>query len=289
MENKMARSMTGFGYGKLDLDDMEIEIKARSVNGKGLDVSVKGDRDITFFLERDIRNKIKEHIERGNISIYINVKHLKPKLLVNLDNLKEAVKIVYKLIEETNVQLSGDKIFELANSISREEEREFLTEELKKQILELFDEVLNQLLEEKKREGEKLVRDIEERLNYIAELIEKIDKEKDKIIEKMKDKLIEKVKELLGENYSERAFIEASMLVEKMDITEEIVRLKSHISRFKELLKQDKSVGKKLDFLSQEMHREINTLGNKIPDFSDYVIEIKAQIDKIRQQVANLE
>ena len=285
----MARSMTGFGYGKLDLDDMEIEIKARSVNGKGLDVSVKGDRDITFFLERDIRNKIKEHIERGNISIYINVKHLKPKLLVNLDNLKEAVKIVYKLIEETNVQLSGDKIFELANSISREEEREFLTEELKKQILELFDEVLNQLLEEKKREGEKLVRDIEERLNYIAELIEKIDKEKDKIIEKMKDKLIEKVKELLGENYSERAFIEASMLVEKMDITEEIVRLKSHISRFKELLKQDKSVGKKLDFLSQEMHREINTLGNKIPDFSDYVIEIKAQIDKIRQQVANLE
>jgi uncharacterized protein (TIGR00255 family) len=285
----MARSMTGFGYGKLDLDDMEIEIKARSVNGKGLDVSVKGDRDITFFLERDIRNKIKEHIERGNISIYINVKHLKPKLLVNLDNLKEAVKIVYKLIEETNVQLSGDKIFELANSISREEEREFLTEELKRQILELFDEVLNQLLEEKKKEGEKLVRDIEERLDYIAELIEKIDKEKDKIIEKMKDKLIEKVKELLGENYSERAFIEASMLVEKMDITEEIVRLKSHISRFKELLKQDKSVGKKLDFLSQEMHREINTLGNKIPDFSDYVIEIKAQIDKIRQQVANLE
>jgi uncharacterized protein (TIGR00255 family) len=281
--------MTGFGYGTLNYGDIEVEIRAKSVNGKGLDISIKGDRDITFFIEKDLREIIKQHIERGSLQIYIGIKYLKPKILMNLDNLKEAIKTIYQFIEEVNVQLSADKIFDLANHISAEQEQNILTDELKEKIIELFKNVLNQLIEEREREGKKLAEDILNRLNYISELLDKIDEEKDKILEKQKKKLIEKIKELLGENYSERAFIEASLLAEKMDITEEIVRLRSHISRFKELLQQDGAIGKKLDFLCQEMHREINTLGNKIPDFSNYVVEIKAQIDKIRQQVANLE
>ncbi len=285
----MPRSMTGFGYGTLNFNDIQIEIRMKSVNGKGLDISVKGDRDIVFFLEKEIRDKIKNKIERGNIQVYIGVKYIKPKLLLNLDNLKEALKTIYSFSEELNIQLTADKMFDLANHIASEQDENILTDELKEKILELFDNVLSQLIEEKEKEGEKLISDIAKRLDYISELLEKLEKEKEIILEKQKNKLIEKIKELLGENYSERAFIEASLLAEKMDITEEIVRLKSHISRFKELLKQNNSVGKKMDFLCQEMHREINTLGNKIPDFSPYSVEIKAQIDKIRQQVANVE
>jgi len=285
----MPKSMTGFGYGKINFEDLEIEIRAKSVNGKGLDISIKGDRDITFFLEKELRDIIKSKIERGNIQIYIGVKHSKPKVLINLENLKEAINTIYKLSEELNIQLTADKMFDLANHISSEQEREVLTEELKQKVLELFNNVLDQLVEERAKEGKKLTQDIEKRLEEILKLVNEIDKEKDKIQEKIKNKLVEKIKELLGENYSERAYIEASIMADKMDITEEIVRLKSHIARFKELLKQEKSIGKKLDFLCQEMHREINTLGNKIPDFSNYVIEIKTQIDKIRQQVANIE
>ncbi|NPA58745.1 MAG: DUF1732 domain-containing protein, partial [Aquificae bacterium] len=113
--------------------------------------------------------------------------------------------------------------------------------------------------------------------------------EKDLIIQKAKEKVQERLKELLGEEYSERAFIEATLLADKMDITEEIVRLKSHIKRFKELLNLDAPIGRKMDFLCQEMHREINTLGNKMPDFSPYTVEMKAQLEKIRQQVQNIE
>ncbi|MEJ5173456.1 MAG: DUF1732 domain-containing protein, partial [Hydrogenothermaceae bacterium] len=138
-------------------------------------------------------------------------------------------------------------------------------------------------------EGDSLIKDIEERLKLIEKYIEDIDSKKDELIKIAQDKMSQKVKQLLGEEFSERAFIEASLIAQKMDITEEIVRLKNHINRFLELLNIDEPVGRKMDFLCQEMHREINTLGNKMPDFSKLTIEIKSQIEKIRQQVQNIE
>ena len=108
-------------------------------------------------------------------------------------------------------------------------------------------------------------------------------------MEKAKSRILEKLKELLGEEYSERAFIEATLLADKMDITEEIVRLRSHLDRFKELLKSKEPVGRKMDFLCQEMLREINTMGNKMPDLSEHTVEMKTELEKIRQQVQNIE
>ena len=285
----MPKSMTGFANSTLSTDSYEVEVRIKSLNGRGLDLSIKGSKDILFFVEKDIRNLTKKYLERGSIQVYIAIRHHQPKLLENIENLKIAVNSIYKMMKNLNIQLTDDKVYELAVSLSSEFEKNVIDEETKKNIIKAFQLALKQLVDERIKEGIKLVEDINSRLNKIEAFIEEIETKKDKLIERAKNKIKEKVKELLGENYSERAFIEATLLSEKMDITEELIRLKSHIQRFRELLNTEGSIGKKLDFLCQEMHREINTLGNKIPDFSNYTIEIKTEIEKIRQQVQNIE
>jgi len=285
----MPYSMTGFGYATQDFDDYQIEVKIKSLNNKGIDISVKGAKDILFFIDLPVRNKIKEHFERGSFQIFINLKYNKPTALFNKDTLAQALQGLLELTDSLGLSLSDDKKFELANSIASDLSKEEPDDTLKNRILSTVDKACKVLKEERKREGEKLIKDISERLEIINQNLQIIEENKDKIVERLKERTQEKLKELLGEQYSERAFIEATLLADKMDITEEIVRLKSHLSRFKELSKQDKPVGRKMDFLCQEMHREINTLGNKMPDFSDNVIEMKSQLEKIRQQVQNIE
>jgi uncharacterized protein (TIGR00255 family) len=281
--------MTGFGYSVKNFDEYEIEVRIKSLNHKGIDISVKGPRDIVFFIDLDIRNTIKSFFERGSFQVYINIKYTKPKQLLNIENLEKALESAQQMLNRLGLDVSDDKMYEITSSFASEFEEETVDEQLKKRVLEAVKQACEALKEERKKEGEKLIKDIQERIKNIQDNLEKIKSQKDQIIEKAKQKITEKVRELLGEEYSERAFIEATLLAEKMDITEEIVRLESHIQRFKELLKQNKPVGRKMDFMCQEMHREINTMGNKMPDFSPYTVEMKTQLEKIRQQVQNIE
>ncbi|WP_457635962.1 YicC/YloC family endoribonuclease [Persephonella sp.] len=285
----MPYSMTGFGYTVKSYDEYQIEVRIKSLNNKGIDISVKGPREILFFLDLDVRNTVKSFFERGSFQIYLNIKYTQPKILLNLDNLKKALESVNMMMDQLGLNPSDDKKYEISSALASEFEEETVDETIKSRIIQAVKEACLSLKEERKKEGEKLIKDIEERLEIIEENLSIIEKEKEKIIQKAKQKITEKVKELLGEEYSERAFIEATLLADKMDITEEIVRLRSHLQRFRELIKQDKPVGRKMDFLCQEMHREINTMGNKMPDFSPYTVEMKTQLEKIRQQVQNIE
>ncbi len=285
----MPYSMTGFAYVSKSFDQYEISVRMKSVNNKGLDISVKGPRDVIPFIELDVRKLIQTYFDRGSFQVFIDLKYTSPAITLQLDKLKDAVLTIKNVMKDINLSVSDDKVYDLASDLAKESEEQILDEEMKTNILEVLKLAAEELKEERKKEGEKLVKDIEEKLKIIEQYVEIIDKKKDEIIEKAKQRITEKVKELLGEEYSERAFIEATLLADKMDITEEIVRLKSHIQRFKELLKSDKPVGRKMDFLCQEMHREINTLGNKMPDFSEYTVEMKTTLEKIRQQVQNLE
>ncbi len=286
----MPYSMTGFGYAQKSTDDTDVIVKIRSVNNKGIDISVKAPRDILFFIEQDVKKLIKENFARGSFQVFIDIVKKQPELLVDKNVLKDAVKEVKHLSRFLELNLSDDKIYDIAHHIAEDTKRETtIDESLKSLILETVKEAIKELKEERKREGEKLAQDIKERLDKIETYLKQIEEKKDQIIEKAKQKAIQRLKELLGEEYSERAFIEATILADKMDITEEIVRLKSHIKRFRELLKKDEPVGRKMDFLCQEMHREINTLGNKMPDLSEYTVEMKSEVEKIRQQVQNIE
>ncbi|MCX7760231.1 MAG: DUF1732 domain-containing protein [Hydrogenothermaceae bacterium] len=284
----MPYSMTGFVSLKKNFQDYDIDIKVKSLNGKILELSLKGDKTVQNFLEIEIKKLAQQFFERGTISVVINVIYKKPVINIDPQKLKEMVNLFKEIFKESGLNTSDDKILDYSANYSSNNSED-LNPQLKEDIINSLTEAFEILKVERKKEGDSLIKDIEERLKLIEKYIEDIDSKKDELIKIAQDKMSQKVKQLLGEEFSERAFIEASLIAQKMDITEEIVRLKNHINRFLELLNIDEPVGRKMDFLCQEMHREINTLGNKMPDFSKLTIEIKSQIEKIRQQVQNIE
>ena len=287
----MPYSMTGFAFVKKVFDDYEVNIKVKSLNNKSIDISIKGDKNVLMYLDLEIRKLVQQYFERGSFQLYININSLTPKFIVEPEKLTRYANVVREITKQANINLSDDKLYEVTigmimNNNNLEEE---LDDTLKENILNAVKEALNALKEEREREGKSLILDIESRLNKIEEMLKEIEEKKEKVLESAKEKVYQKVKQLLGENYSERAFIEATLLADKLDITEEVVRLKTHIQRFREPLNLNEPIGRKLDFMCQEMLREINTLGNKMPDFSKFTVEMKTELEKIRQQVQNIE
>jgi len=283
--------MTGFAFVKKMFDDYEVNIKVKSLNNKSIDISIKGDKNVLMYLDLEIRKLVQQYFERGSFQLYININSLTPKFIVEPEKLTQYANVVREITKQANINLSDDKLYEVTigmimNNNNVEEE---LDDTLKENILNAVKEALNALKEEREREGKSLILDIESRLDKIEEMLKEIEEKKEKVLENVKEKVYQKVKQLLGENYSERAFIEATLLADKLDITEEVVRLKTHIQRFRELLNLNEPIGRKLDFMCQEMLREINTLGNKMPDFSKFTVEMKTELEKIRQQVQNIE
>jgi uncharacterized protein (TIGR00255 family) len=283
--------MTGFAFVKKVFDDYEVNIKVKSLNSKSIDISIKGDKNVLMYLDLEIRKLVQQYFERGSFQLYININSLTPKFIVEPEKLTQYANVVREITKQASIYLSDDKLYEVTigmimNNNNLEEE---LDDALKENILNAVKEALNALKEEREREGKSLILDIESRLNKIEKMLKEIEEKKEKVLESVKEKVYQKVKQLLGENYSERAFIEATLLADKLDITEEVVRLKTHIQRFRELLNLNEPIGRKLDFMCQEMLREINTLGNKMPDFSKFTVEMKTELEKIRQQVQNIE
>lgn len=285
----MPYSMTGFANLKRNFPEYEITVNIKSLNSKGFDLSLKGDKNVVMYLDLDIRKILQENFERGTFQVVINITYQNLNTFLEPEKFKNIVLQIKDFLDKVQLNLTDDKVYDISFYQLNTNNIEELPSQLKEDILQTLKETILILKEERKKEGEKLILDIENRLKTIQEMSEKIEKEKDILIEKIKERVHQKVRQLLGENYSERAFIEATLLADKLDITEELVRLKTHIDRFKQLLGVDEPVGRKMDFLCQEMHREINTLGNKMPDFSGYTVEMKTQLEKIRQQVQNIE
>ncbi|WP_028950087.1 YicC/YloC family endoribonuclease [Sulfurihydrogenibium subterraneum] len=285
----MPYSMTGFAFVKKTFSNYEIAVSVKSLNSKGFDLSLKGDKNVVMYLDLDIRKLFQENFERGTFQVVINITYQSLSSVLDVEKLKTILSQIKDLINNLNLNLTDDKIYDILSYQLNSNNSEELPNQLKEDVINTVKESILLLKQERKREGDKLILDIENRLNIIKDYTEKIESEKEVILEKAKEKVYQKVKQLLGENYSERTFIEATLLADKMDITEEVIRLKTHLERFYQLIKLDEPVGRKLDFLCQEMHREINTLGNKMPDFSNYTVEMKTQLEKIRQQVQNIE
>lgn len=284
----MPYSMTGFVSVKKSFEDYDVDVKVKSLNGKSLEVSLKGDRSVVTFLDIEIRKLSQQFFERGTLSVVVNITSKKPTLSIEKERLKAYIDTLRETLKDVGLNLSDDKILDYALSLNSNSSEE-LDQALRDNILSTLSETFHLLKEERRKEGEVLLSDIRRRLEDIEEKLSIIDQQKEGIVKSLQEKMEQRVKQLLGESFSERAFIEASLIAQKLDITEEIVRLKSHIDSFRELLEMDRPVGRKMDFLCQEMHREINTLGNKIPDLSSLTVEIKTQIEKIRQQVQNIE
>ncbi len=279
--------MTGFGSGKYENEKWLVDIFVKSLNGKALEIYIKSNYNL-MALEFSIRKTVREFIRRGTVSVNVNVKRKDIVEPVDLENLLTNINFFRLLREKLNLSVSDDTLLRLATEFS-ESPKEEIDPYLEEAVLSALTDALKELLNRRAQEGGNIRKDMEERLKRIESLVEEILKNKDEVYEKTKKRILEKAEELGIAEDKALVLNEMALIISKMDIEEEITRLKSHIHRSIELMKSHEDVGKKLEFLFQEMHREITTLSNKLPDLSPIAVEIKTEIDRLKQQVANVE
>ncbi len=282
------RSMTGLGRATAEDEERKITVFIKTLNGKGLDVSIRSNINLYDF-EFEVRNKIKEHLQRGTVSVLMQVEAKKPKgNVVNPDALVSTFQFFKDLAQRSGFNLSDDMAF-YASLRYVEMAEEELEEETKALIIQALTDAVGEVIKSREEEGAKLKEELLFRLKVIREHLRNILENKDSILEKAKKRVLEKAKELNLPEGNPTVLNEISLILSKMDIEEEVARFKVHLERFEGLLDAQGEVGRKLEFLLQEMHREINTLGNKMPELSQWVVEIKAEVDRLKQQVANIE
>ena len=287
--------MTGYGVGRVKEEDGECLVEIKSLNNKYCDVNIKNNFQ-SLEIEQKIEKLIKDRVSRGKVNILVKVENYgltEEKIILNEDvadsyyrNLK-VLKEKYKLKDEIGIDsmLKFKDIFKIVK------------EEESAKIWPLVGKALNlaldSLLKMREREGKTLVADIRKRVKKIQKLIDKIKKHSKSSPLDYKEKFLSKIKDLTdGLNVDEgRIELEAAIFAEKTDITEEITRLKSHLIQFDELLNSEESVGRKMDFLTQEINREVNTIGSKTNDIevTSLVVLLKSELEKIREQARNIE
>lgn len=280
------QSMTGYGRGIVG--DFKVEV--RSSNHRNLDLQLNIPSYL-FYYEAEIRKLVRQKFQRGRIEIWVSKQEGDNiKLRINKSLAREYYNALISLKNE--LSLSGDVGIDVLTS-----QRDIFLLETPEIKLSEFHKALNTALEELKKmrieEGENLAKDISERIQLLHKYITYIEDKRTEFIAKAKKRLYERLKEIL-DNISideSRLIQETAILIEKSDITEEIVRIKSHLRHIEEALKSGDVVGKKIDFLAQALYREVNTISSKNPDVEivTYAVEMKHELEKIREQTQNLQ
>ena len=297
----MIRSMTGFGRGEYTDEISKVTVEIRAVNHRYLDIFVKMPRKYAF-AEESIKTAIKSRLHRGKVEGNISVDNIgQSDSDIKLD--KELAAKYYDVLSELAGSFEfGDESRVSLNLLSRmpdvikataaDEDEEAVT----KRLLAATEKALDDFCNMRETEGAKLAADLEGRADTVAALREKIEKRALEIEKEYAEKFRTRVNEILAGVYEvpeERVALEAAIFADKANITEELVRLDSHVAQLKSFLKADGSegIGKKIDFLIQEMNREANTIGSKSNDneITSLMLELKSEIEKIREQVQNIE
>lgn len=291
----MIKSMTGFGRGKLEVDGREYIIEIKSVNHKYSDISIKMPKNFSF-VEDEIRKEINKNISRGKIDVnilYLNNGNKQEKVIINKALAKNYINEIRQLINEADVNSSINimEIIKLPDvlNIQSEESEEQITKEIK-QVLNI---AIEEFLKMREKEGKTIYQDLVNRIDDVNINVEQILRLSTGLIEEYIVKLKKRIEEILKNEIIDenRLAQEVVIYADKSSIEEEITRLKSHIQQFKELLDIKEPVGKRLDFLIQEMNREANTIASKSAsiDITNIVVELKTQIENIREQIQNIE
>lgn len=287
--------MTGFGRGKYEKDGRNYSIDIKSVNHKYSDIGIRMPRILNPF-EDKIRKKMAESISRGKIDVFVNFENysnIGNTIHFNLELAKEYVKGLEELAKETGVEYDID-VMALAKmpEVLKVEEDES-EEILGKELMFALEEALKNFVEMREAEGQKLIEDMEKRIAWIEEKVNEIEKYSGTLVQEYMQKLESRVKELMDTKVADENRLAQEIVIfsDKSSIEEELTRLKSHIMQFRNFLKENSPIGKKFDFLIQEMNREINTIGSKANclEITNRVIEVKTEIENIREQVQNVE
>ena len=293
----MAISMTGFGRGEYKDDNYQFLVECKTINHKYADINIRLPRKLSF-LEDKARILVKDYIKRGRVDLYIKL-----DLLGSEDvNLKfdEALATQYvsilKQIKDKFDLVDDISVMNIAKfpDVIKTEEKEDDEDKLWSMLKVALENALLKLKEMRSEEGKKLAEDIQNRCDLLKNYIEDIEKYSYNVVIDYKEKLKNRISDMLEDPSiidESRLAQEVAIYADKSSITEEIVRFKSHIEQLKKTIKKNESIGRKIDFLIQEMNRETNTIGSKSSDLNitNLVVEVKSELEKIREQIQNIE
>ena len=294
--NSTIKSMTGFGRYEAVTEERKITVEMKSVNHRYCDISIRLPKKLNF-LEASIRNEIKKHINRGKIDVFITYEDYTKggsSVKYNKDMAMEYLKYLNLISEElgvkndvTNYNISRyPEVFTL-------EEQSLDEDKLQEFVNEAIDGCCKQLIKTREVEGVNLKKDILDKLDFVYSNTTKIEEKSPLVVDTYREKLYAKVQEILGDTKIDEATLatEITMYADKICVDEETVRLKSHVDSMRSTLDMNESIGRKLDFISQEMNREANTILSKADDMeiTNMAIELKTEIEKIREQIQNIE
>lgn len=289
------KSMTGFGRASLESNGKNYIIEIKTVNNKYSDITVKSPKRLSF-MEDKIRKQIANRITRGKVEVsvsFFDFSNKSKNVVLNKEIAKEYIKQLREIADENNLSenisvVEIAKLPDILNSIDSDNDEEIASE-----ALQCLNMALDSLIEMRKTEGENIKQDLLVRIERVQNLVDKIAENSKGIVEEYVSKLEKRVKEILKTDVVDENRIaqEAVIYADKTSIEEELTRLNSHIVQFKELVNNDGPVGKKLDFMIQEMNRETNTIGSKAGsgEITKAVIDLKVELEDIREQIQNIE
>ena len=292
----MIKSMTGFGRYETVTDEYRIAVEIKSVNHRYCDLNIKLPKKFNE-IENTLRMMMKEIAERGKVDVYVSYEdyagkgthvHYHPQIA------KEYVKVAAQVAEEFELHnsLSAERLLGFADVISLEEESNDL-ESVFPIVTQTLQKAGEQFSASREREGEQLYQDIKGKLAYLLTLVAQVEERSPQMLQEHRQKLLEKVQELLGDRKIDEGILATELIVyaDKVCVDEETVRLRSHIDAMSETLDMQEAIGRKLDFIAQEMNREANTILSKANDkeLSGIAINLKTEIEKIREQIQNIE
>ena len=292
----MLKSMTGFGRYELSEGERKITVEMKAVNHRYLDVTLKMPKKLNFF-ESAIRTLLKEYVQRGKIDVFITYEDLSSKgaaLTYNKAIASQYMDYFRQMAEEFGLE-NNVKVTDLARcpEVFTLEDQQEDEEEIWQMLEQAVRGACEKFVETRVREGEALKADLLVKLDEMLSLVAMIEERSPQIVSEYRTKLENKVKELLADTQMDEGRIatEVTIFADKICVDEEIVRLKSHIEAMKNALKAGGSIGRKLDFIAQEMNREANTTLSKANDLAlaDCAIDLKTGIEKVREQIQNLE
>lgn len=292
----MLRSMTGYGRSKYENDSREYTVEIKSVNNRYSDISIKMPRNISF-LEDNIKKIISNSITRGKVEVFISFSNNSEKgktIEINKELAKIYIEEMKELASEAGINSNIEvidvmKMPDILNIKLNEDDEKIITEEL----INCTREAIDNFIHMREIEGEKIKEDLEKRISLISKKIDKINSISTGLVNEYIVKLEKRINELLKPNVADEARLAQEIVIysDKCSIEEEVTRMKSHISQFLSLIEKDNSNGKRIDFLIQEMNRETNTIGSKANNLEiiNYVVEIKTELENIREQIQNIE
>lgn len=292
----MIRSMTGYGSAKGSCCGLELSIELKSVNNRYLDCSVRLPRSF-LFAEEAVKSKVQAHISRGKVDVFVSVDSSAADDVTVRVNEPLAAEYIRAVREIGSRFALDDALNALAVSrlpdVLSVEKRDTDADVVGAAIAEITEQALQSFDAMRDREGEKLFADISARLDTVERYVAEVERRSPETVQAYRERLYKKMSEILQSTAvdEQRILLEAGIFADKVAVDEETVRLRSHVSQMRAMLETGSPIGRKMDFLIQEFNRESNTIGSKCNDsaVTGIVIELKSEIEKIREQIQNIE